>query len=111
MNTPNKLRQEFLEKASPLIDEYINASLGKSELRSTNSGAREEVWDALKQIILKASDVVKLHAESTKDVLSLLGDGKLSLNDAERLMKIMGTHQEATELTELLEKVDELATK
>jgi hypothetical protein len=108
MKTPSEIRANFLKKAEPLIDEYVGASLGKSQLSSNDATARSEVWSLLRDILVNADDLKKVSASNTKSVLRLLRRGKITIDEAERLMRIMQTDFEVTELPALLEKFESL---
>ena len=86
--TAQSLKQKFLEAAAPLVDEYINAALGKGSLSSTNAGAREEVWDVMKKLILQASDKLEIDIQSAEDVLEAVSSGKCTFEEGEKLLNL-----------------------
>ena len=106
--TPAELRAYFVNKAKPMIDEYIGAALGKSELKSTNSDARKETWGLLRDIINSAGNLTKIDAENTKDVIKMLKDGAITIQDAKDLMQMLSTQSDIEDIKVLLEKVNQL---
>ena len=82
------LKQRLLENAAPLVDQYIAAALGTGELESTNPGAREEVWDVLKQLMLQSSNKIDIDIKSAQDVLDAVTAGKCTFDEADKLMKL-----------------------
>jgi len=83
-----KLKAQFLEEAAPLVDQYISAALGKGELESTNIGAREEVWDVLKQLMLQSSTKIDIDVKSAQDVIDAVTAGKCTFEEGDKLMKL-----------------------
>jgi len=111
MNIPSKLRKSFLEMASPLLEEYVNASLGKGTLSSKDGTARAEVWDLLRDIIVQADDTQKIRTSTTADIIKLLKRGKISIKEAKELMSILKDEYEITQAPELMAKLEELVNK
>lgn len=108
MNAKSLRNKLFSELGEFLIDEYTSVIKGEGDFSSNSVKAREDVFDILKEVILKESDTKKIIATSTESVLKLLRRGKITLEEAERLMKIMQTDFEITELPKLLEKFESL---
>lgn len=84
--TAQELKRMFLEKAAPLLNEYIDAALGKGELKSTNANCREEVWDLLKSLILKSSEKLQLQAATPEEILGAVTEGKCTIEEAKSLL-------------------------
>ncbi len=91
--TPQELRKLVLENGEELVKQYIDAALGKGKFNSTNMGAREELWDTLKSMILKADDPVKnkIDIKEAQTILEHVADGKLTLEEGERLLSMYKT--------------------
>jgi len=85
-HTAQELKQMFLEKAQPLVEQYIEAALGTGKLQSTNAEAREEVWDVLKKLMLQSSDKLDISIESAQDVLDAVSSGKCTFEEADKLL-------------------------
>lgn len=84
--TAQQLKEMFLKEAEPLVKEYVNAALGESSFKSTNSDARAEVWSVLKELILGASDKLDINIESAEDVLKAVTDGKCTFDEGQKLL-------------------------
>jgi len=87
-HTAQELKQYFLDNAQPLVKEYIDAALGKGELKSTNMSAREEVWGVLKQLMLNSSDKLDIDINSAQDVLKAVSNGKCTFAEGEKLLEM-----------------------
>ena len=87
-HTAQELKQYFLDNAQPLVKEYIDAALGKGELKSTNMSAREEVWGVLKQLMLSSSDKLDIDINSAQDVLNAVSKGKCTFEEAQKLLEM-----------------------
>ena len=103
--TPAELRAYFVNKAKPRMDEYIWSALGTSELSSNNNDARNETWGLLRDIINSAGNITKLDAENTHDVITMLKDGKISIQDAKALMDMLSIKSDMDDVKKLLEAV------
>jgi len=86
--TAQALKQHFLEMAEPLVEAYVNAALGNSNLQSTNSSAREEVWSVLKQMMLQSSDKLEIDIASAEGVLEAVSTGKCTFEEGEKLLSL-----------------------
>lgn len=84
-----RLKQHFLEIASPLVDDYVAAALGTGELKSNNVGCREEVWDLLKTLMLEASDTSPaLTISCANDIVKAVDAGDCTIEEGEQLAKM-----------------------
>ena len=86
--TAQEMKQHFLDAAEPLVQQYIDAALGKEDFKSMNVGAREEVWDVLKKLMLQSSDKLELDIESAEDVLDAVSSGKCTFEEGEKLLNL-----------------------
>ena len=86
--TAQKLKEHFLEKAAPLVDEYVAAALGEGQIQSTNADARKEVWSLVKELILKSSDRLDLEIKSAQDVLDAVSSGKCTMEEGQELLSM-----------------------
>lgn len=84
--TPDQLREKFLEMAAPLVDQYVNAAIGKEDIKSLNVGCRNEVWELLKQIILKSTDKINIEVQEPMDILKAVEAGKCTLEQGQQLL-------------------------
>ena len=94
--TAQQLKQHFLEEAAPLVDAYVNAALGKSEIQSTNADARTEVWDLLAHLMKQSSDKLEIDIKTAEDVIKAVTDGKCTMQEGEQLLKLYKTAKEIT---------------
>ena len=69
---------------------------------------REEMWYLLKEIISRASDLDTINAKSTSEIITLLGKGKISIDEAIKLMKLLQTKQDIDELPKLIAAMEKL---
>ena len=113
--TPTNLRAHFIHRASPLIDDYIDAALGNGTLRSTNDHARFEVWSVLKQILLEAnnpSPLVDIRGKSINEqvdkILTLATTGKINNQEAKEYLELIRQGYEVTEVPNLMKKLEAL---
>ncbi len=86
--TAQELKKHFLDIAWPIVDSYVNAALGVEELKSTNAGCREEVWELVKKLMLSSSDKMNLEIESPRDVILAVEEGKCTFKEAEQLLDL-----------------------
>ncbi len=105
----SELRKKFLnEYGGFLLDEYGAVVKGTATFASLLTKPREDMWDLLKDIISKASDVDRLTAKSTSEVIHLLGKGKVSIDQAMKLMELLKVEQEIKELPRLMKQLEAL---
>ena len=109
--TARELRQEFLQKARPLLDQYINAAVHGKKLKSVDGDCREAVWDTLQRAILAENDVHKVRVRQQGDVLKLIEKGKVSIQDGLQLMQVLRAGSEMEELQRISEQLETLAAK
>lgn len=88
MITAQQLKQVLLDRGEEVLKEYIDATLGIKEPKSLNAGCRTEVWDLLKQLILRSSDVIKLEAGSPEGILAAVEKGQLTTESAKQLLSM-----------------------
>lgn len=113
VNDPVKMRSHFLEEASPLIDQMINAALGTKKMNSQDNYAINEVWNVLKEIIIKANNPAPLIDLRGKDItdqidqiLQSVTTGELDFEQAKEYMSLVSTGFNLQKLPELLSKLE-----
>lgn len=87
--TAQQLKEHFLEKAAPLLDQYIGATFGEAALTSVDSTCREEVWGMLKDFLSKADEKIILegkYREGPEGVLLAVMEGHITIEEGERLI-------------------------
>jgi hypothetical protein len=90
-----ELKEHFLENASALVDEYIGAALGMTELSSNNANCREEVWDLLKKLMLQASSRMFFEIGSMEDILVAVSKGECTIEEGKELISMYKQVREA----------------
>lgn len=98
VNDPIKMRQYFLEEASPLLDQMIQASLGNKKIESNDEYATREVWGMLKEIISSASNqapLIDLKGKTISDqidsILTHVSTGKITFDQAKDYMSLVSS--------------------
>ena len=106
-----ELRKELVETTSFVVEQMVEqAKDTKFENRTQARQAQAKIWDAVIPMMQQLGDARKLEANNAKDVLKLLGAGKITIIEAERLMSMFHTQMEIEEvpkLTALLEQADD----
>jgi hypothetical protein len=115
MTVPIELRKQLLEKAAPIIDEYINAGLSDTGFKGISGEARSELWDTIKQIILGASDPTPLSKLTDGDisqrvdaVLSEVACGDITPAEGKKLIGLLQAGFDVAELPKLIERLNEI---
>jgi hypothetical protein len=115
VNNPTKMRQHFLEKASPLIDQMIDAALGNKKMLSTNDYAINQVWSVLQEMIRGANNPAPLLDLKGKpienqidQILTKVSDGEITFEEAKEYMSLVSTGFNLQKLPELLLKLEQL---
>ena len=92
-----KLFDDFLEKAEPLLQEYVDAALGVKDLSSLNTGCRSELWDTLKKVILSAHEYAPSGIETEEDVFNAVLKGEITIHHGSVLMDLFLTMRKLRE--------------
>jgi len=118
---PSQLRQLILDNGEELVQQYIDAALGKGGFTATNLSAREEMWDMLKSMMLKSSDTVDaLDVQEARNILDHVASGKLTLAEGDKLLAMFKTVAEierptidagGTSVTVVIQSADKQETK
>lgn len=106
MVTASQLKAKFLELAEPILDEYVGAALGHTEIKSTNAGCRAEVWSLLRELILKASDTMApkkgvdldITVTSAGDVIKAVNSGKITIDEGKQILLMLKTAAETNQI-------------
>ena len=86
-----EIKQNFLERAAPLVDEYIDAALGLGELSSNNADARTEVWQLLSHLMKQSSEKIDINIENAEDVIKAVTQGKCTMDEGKQLLQLYKT--------------------
>jgi hypothetical protein len=92
--TAQQLKEEFLERAAPLMDQYLDATFGIDSIQSTDSACRKEVWELLKEFIQKADEKIYLPEDfsgTPEGVIRAVESGHITLQEGEKLLLLYRT--------------------
>ncbi len=108
--TDIELRDLFINGAEFVIKSELKASNGTKplDLKSVDIPSYLRVWEVAKEIILNADNLKKIDAQSTKDVTTALSKGKITADEALKLMSMLKLEYEVSELPLLLDRLDQL---
>ena len=113
--TPANLKAHFLHRASPLIDDYIDAALGLDTLNSTSDHARFEVWKLLTEIMRQADNkapILNVKGKKIDDQISLILEdvfkGKSTVSEGRDMIALVQQGFDALAMPKLMEKMDQL---
>ena len=102
-----ELRHYFLKQGKDLIDLQLDYSRKFKSI----SQAQKQAFDVLGKILVETSDLQKINAGSTQQVILLLGKGKVSVDEALKLMELLRTQQEVELAPEMLKQLKKLNKK
>lgn len=87
--TVPELRNHLIANLGEVIDHYLNVATGKEDVKSTNHNMRQEVWELAKEIMTNSGQLIQIDGDGTPEgVLRAIEDGKCSIQDGEKLLKI-----------------------
>ena len=112
--TAQDLRTTLLESCNMLIRHKVCLAIGEKSplnIALVDTKAVDDVWKAIVPIMQSTSDVFVYDAKSTNDIIMLLGRGKISINDATRLMSLLQTKQDIDDLPKLIEALQSAESK
>ena len=106
-------RNIFIEKSTRIMQYKLAMALGDPPPPNT-IGERKRIIedkhdyyvDELIKEIHKLTDVQKLEAKNSNDVIKLLGQGTITVSEAKDLMAAFHQHMEIEELPKLLEALE-----
>jgi len=90
-NKPAELKSKLLTEAEELLDNYINAALGKEALMSVDGGAREAIWELLTRYMTEADEHIQIPdglRGTPEGVLTAVEQGMITIEEGERLLKM-----------------------
>ena len=104
------LRQQLVTEAGFVITAFIKRAKDTSIENMTDAAqAQKIIWDAVIPMLQQVGDLKKLEATNSKEVIRLLGQGKITVAEAKDLMATFHQQMEIEELPKLtaaLEKAD-----
>ncbi len=102
------LRKKFLDENAEYILEQYTSVLRGGEYEARNAKAMTQAVDMMLDLIMTAKDTDKIAVKTTAEVVALLGKGKISIEQALRLMELLKAEQEIHELPKLMEQLEKL---
>jgi len=112
INTPASLRQKFLDMAPTIMDKIYLAYTSPQHPRETLSAMEKQymdyAWPTLHTIITTAGDILKIKANTAQDVVKAMGRGKITPEEAEKMLKVFETEQELGLLPDIARQLQEL---
>ncbi len=103
--TAIELKQQLLKEAPKILRQYLKSAQGDGCLTAIGGEARKAIFEIIQQLILKAPELETIKAASTRDVIQLLGKGKITPEQAFKLMEILEKQQNIEELPKLVKKL------
>lgn len=100
-----QLRVKLLESSAQVIDEVIARGTGKPRDHRIEDKDLNRVWDAVVPILQQVGDHRKIEASSCADVIKALSAGKVSVDEALKLMTMLRTQAESEVLPALEAKL------
>ena len=88
-----QIKKKFLKGAPDVIDRVMEAYAGESNplvaLSTKQSQLLKFIWPTLNAIITTSGDLQKIDAESKQTILDALKKGKITIEEAEKLLKMI----------------------
>ena len=111
-NNDRRLRDIVIGNMPELADNYFAILLNRREAAYISAEKQAKIISAFESILpripLERPDESPV---TSKDVLRLIGEGKVTISEAERLMRIVQMEFEMTEVRELMARLEELESK
>ncbi len=122
MSDPVKLKKHFLTESAPLIDEMIQIANGSkkatAKLTGTEEWAKREIWDVLKEVVIKADSpapMIDLKGkgidEQINQILTKVSQGQMAISDAKEYMSLVSAGFNLQELPKLMASLELLEKK
>ena len=102
--TAKDMRNHLLSDRAVWVIKYrlARATGDTADDHNVDAFLQKEVWDAIVPMIHKLNDIEEIKADTASDVLSLLAKGKITIDDALKLMALMQEKQNIEELPALI---------
>jgi len=100
-----ELRAILLSDKAKWVIEYklARATNNHVAIQGVDTNHMQDIWDAIVPMIHKLNDIEEIRAENAKDVIALLGKGKIDSSSAIKLMDVLKSKQEIEEMPRLIE--------
>ena len=106
--TAQSLRTQVLSHGVDMIKTLQNSYIHDEKLSNNQMVAFEHLWPIITNLVAQTDDLKRIKAKTASDVISAVTKGKMTAKEGKDLMSLMQSKFEMEELTELLEKMDEL---
>jgi len=106
----NDLKNKLLNNSDKVMDKLLYLLSGKDDA-VINPWEREAIntlYPTLHNIMVNTADLKKISAESTKDITGALCRGKISVDEALKLMSVLKVKSDIEDLPDMLAKLTEL---
>lgn len=102
--TARDMRSALLCKNAIWVIEYklARATNNHVAIQGVDDKHLADIWEAVVPMIHKLNDIEEIKAESAKDVISLLGKGKIDSGSAIKLMDVLKSKQDIEEMPRLI---------
>ena len=113
MSEPVNLRKDFIKRATPVVNAYVDVALGKGALKTSDKSVSDKVWEAMNTIIQQADDPVPLAKLTDGDitarvdaVLSQVASGEITPDEGKKLIGLLQAGFDITELPKLIAAIE-----
>ena len=113
MTTAAEVRAVLLDAAADIITYKVAMASGQEvpdsiDGRYFDKEEQQHVWAAIVPMMQQAGDLQKTQAESTQEVIKALSAGKITVNDALKLMDILDKQANIEKVNELYNMAEQL---
>lgn len=109
--TAQDLRTQVLSNSLAMIERLQQSFVLNEPLTASELAAYDYLWPIIENLINKTEDLKVLKAKNASDVISAVAKGKMSVKDAASMMSLLQVKFEMEELSDLLDKMDDLEKK
>lgn len=103
--TDAELKEMIVVKAPEILDKYLKIANGEMANTTVDYAAMTQVWNLVKDLVLKLDARENIAVKTTQDVITLLSKGKIDAKTALRLMELLKAQQEIEELPKLVNQL------
>lgn len=102
------LRTQVLIHGVSAIEKVQQSLISGVKMTAVELQAYDMLWPIIETLISKTEDLKKIQASNAKDVLKLLGEGKLTMKESMAMMALIKDQVAIDELPNLLAKLAEI---
>lgn len=107
-----ELRAKFISMADGLLETIVATAKGDTSFGSLYHGDAdniERVWELLHTVIAGSTETRKIEAGTTREIIKGVAAGKISIDEATKLMSMLKIQTEIDEVGELVSKLEALS--